>query len=80
MDPFGTSVILCAIICYILALQWGGTTKPWSDPKVIGTLVTFAVLIITFVAIEYFSGDRAMLPRYIMGRRDVAVNCAYIFL
>lgn len=80
MDPLGTFVILCAIICYILALQWGGTTKAWSDADVVGTLVGFGVLIVIFIAVEYYSGDRAMLPRYIMGRRAVAVNCAYIFL
>ena len=80
MDPAGTMVILGAIICYILALQWGGTTKSWGDRDVVGCFVGFGVLIIGFAVIEYWEGDRAMLPRYIMGRRDVAVNCAYIFL
>ena len=80
MDPLGTITILGAIICYILALQWGGTTKDWGNKDVVGTLVGFGVLIILFIVIEYTSGDRAMLPRAIMGRREVAINCAYIFL
>lgn len=80
MDPLGTVTILGAIICYILALQWGGTTKDWSNKDVVGTLVGFGVLMVLFVVIEYTSGSRAMLPRSLMGRREVAVNCAYIFL
>ena len=79
MDPLGTLTIFGAVICYILALQWGGTTKAWSDSEVVGTLVGFAVLIVAFIIIEWKGGERAMLPTYIMGRRDVAVLCAYVF-
>lgn len=79
MDPLGTFVIMAAIICYILALQWGGTTRPWSDSTVIGTLVGFCLLLITFGVVEYYMGDRALLQGSLIGNRAILVNCSYIF-
>jgi hypothetical protein len=36
MDLPGALLILAAVVCYLLALQWGGTTKPWNSPDVYG--------------------------------------------
>lgn len=80
MDPLGTFTIMAAIICYLLALQWGGVTKPWNSGSVIATLVMFGVLLIAFAVIEWRLGDRAMLQRSLLGRREIFVSCAYIFL
>ena len=30
-DPFGTAVFIPAIICLLLALQWGGSKYEWSN-------------------------------------------------
>ena len=30
-DPVGTIVFIPAIICLLLALQWGGSKYPWSN-------------------------------------------------
>ena len=79
MDPLGTFVIMAAIICYILALQWGGTTKPWSDSTVIGTLVGFGLLLILFCIVEWYVGDRALMQPRLIGNRAILVNCMYIF-
>lgn len=51
MDLSGTAIILGAAICFLLAFQWGGVSKAWSDSDVIGTLVG-AVLLTGFVANE----------------------------
>lgn len=79
MDLFGTFTIMAAIICYLLAFQWGGTTKPWSDPDVIGTLVGFSLLIVVVVAIEYYSGERALLVGRLLKDRTIMSLCAFIF-
>ena len=79
MDPAGTFVIMAAIICYILALQWGGTTKAWSDSEDIGTLVGFALLTLVFCGVEWYMGDRALLQGSLIGNRAIMVNCLYIF-
>lgn len=79
MDPLGTFTIMAAIICYILALQWGGTTRPWSDSTVIGTLVGFVLLLGLFGVVEWYMGDRALLQGSLIGNRAILVNCLYIF-
>ncbi|KAL6713737.1 hypothetical protein ACLMJK_008229 [Lecanora helva] len=79
MDPLGTFTIMAAIVCYLLALQWGGTTKAWSDSDVIGTLVGFGLLLVAFIVIEWFEGDRALMQKDLLGRRDIVVHIMYIF-
>lgn len=80
MDLLGTGLIIAAVVCFLLALQWGGVTKPWSDSTVIGTLVGFVLLVICFIVNEYFAGDYALLQGSLLKRRDVMVPCAYVFL
>jgi MFS transporter, DHA2 family, glioxin efflux transporter len=64
MDIPGTLLLLCAVICLMLGLQWGGVTKPWSDSDVIGTLVGAGLIAIALVAWEWFQGERAAVnPR-----------------
>lgn len=80
MDPLGTFTIMAAIVCYLLALQWGGTTKAWSSSDVIGTLVGFGLFLILFVVVEWYMGDRALMQKDLLGRRDILVHLTYIFL
>ena len=79
MDLVGTFLIMAAVVCYLLALQWGGSTKAWSDSTVVGTLVGFILLLIVFIANEMWMGDRALLqPRLLRIRRIWTTN-AYVF-
>ena len=80
MDPLGTVTIMAAVICFILALQWGGVTKSWSSSPVIGTLVGFVLLIIAFGIVEWKMGDRAVLQGKYLGHRGILVNLLFIFL
>ena len=79
MDLFGTFTIMAAVICYLLALQWGGITKPRSDADVIGTLIGFGWLSMVAVAIEYFSGERALIVGRLLKDRTILALCAFIF-
>ena len=80
MDFIGTFTIMAAVVCYILALQWGGITKPWSDSDVIGTLVGFVVLLTVFGINEYYQGDRALLMGRILKKRVIIVASTYVIL
>lgn len=51
-DPIGTILFVPAIICLLLALQWGGATYAWSSGRVVALLVVFAVCIVAFVAVR----------------------------
>lgn len=79
LDLPGSFVLMSAMVCLFLALQHGGTTVPWSNGSVIAELVMFGVLIIAFVAVEYFSGDRALLQGRLLKDRTIGAMCAYIF-
>jgi len=78
MDLFGTFTIVGAILCYLLAFQWGGTLKSWRSSDVIGTLVGFGLLSIVFVVIEYISGERALLIGRLLKDRTILAMCVFI--
>lgn len=79
MDLPGTFTIMAAAVCFFLAMQWGGTTKAWSDSEVVGTLVGFGLLTILFVVIQYYQDDRALLQRRLLRDRTFGGMAAYIF-
>ncbi|TAQ90885.1 hypothetical protein B7494_g813 [Chlorociboria aeruginascens] len=79
MDLPGTFTVMGAIICYILALQYGGQRDKWSDSTVIGTLVGFVVIMIAFGVVEYFQGERAMVVGRLLKERTVAVAMLFVF-
>lgn len=72
MDPIGTAVFIPAIVCCLLALQWGGTKYPWSNPRIIVLFVLFGVLSAVFVGVQFWKGDDATVPPRIMKQRTMA--------
>jgi MFS family permease len=80
MDPLGTFTIMGGMLCYLLALQWGGVTKSWADKSVIGTLVGFALLLLLFGVLEWYLGERALLQGRLMKERIILVASAYTIL
>jgi hypothetical protein len=80
LDPVGIIFFIPAMVCLILALQWGGTTYPWSNPKIIGLLVTFAVLFICFIIVEVLTPETAMAPTRVVLNRSIAGSMVFMFL
>lgn len=68
LDYGGLVLVLGLTTTLLLALQWGGNTKPWSDGSVIACFVVFGVLCVVFVWWEYRLGERAMLPTKLLRR------------
>ena len=79
MDPLGTFTFMAAVVCYILALQWGGVTKAWNSRDVVGTLVSFIVLLMVFVFIQWYNGERAIIPFRLVKERTNYIGMMYIF-
>jgi MFS family permease len=77
LDLPGFTLLLCSLICFILALQWGGQTKPWSDGSVIATLVLWVALTIAFFVVEWIQGEYAMVPLALLRPRLVWTNAMY---
>lgn len=78
IDLLGAFFLICAIVCMLLALQWGGTTYAWSDSKVWGCLLGFGLLIIIFIGIQIKLGERATLPpRILIKQRTVLASACF---
>ncbi|KAK4129911.1 MFS general substrate transporter [Trichocladium antarcticum] len=77
-DPLGTAVFMPAIICLLLALQWGGTVHAWGSWRVVVLFVLFAVLIAVFVFVQYRQQDLATVPPRILLQRSVWSSGLYI--
>jgi MFS family permease len=77
IDIVGAVFLICAIVCLLLSLQWGGFSYAWSDSKVWGTLLGFGLLIAVFIGIQLRQGDRATIPVRVFTQRTVLVSCLY---
>ncbi|PNY28103.1 Transporter [Tolypocladium capitatum] len=78
MDLLGAALLICAVVCLLLALQWGGNQYAWGDSRIIGLLVGFVLIVAVFVASQIWLGERATLPPRIMRQRSVAAACAFV--
>jgi MFS family permease len=79
LDPIGIVLIMAAVICYVLALQWGGLTHPWSSSTIIGLFVGFGLLLLCFCFDQWYMEERAMLPKRLLKDRYIHQGMAYSF-
>ncbi|KAL9117854.1 MAG: hypothetical protein Q9187_005603 [Circinaria calcarea] len=70
-DPIGTVLFIPAIICLLLALQWGGTTYAWSNGRIIALFILAGLLLIGFLAVQVWKGENATVPLRIMNQRTM---------
>ncbi|KAF8198798.1 transporter [Mycena galopus ATCC 62051] len=80
LDFFGAILVAGAITCVVLAMQWGGNTKPWGDKAVIISFVFAGVLTVAYIVWEIYMGERAMTPTAIFKSRSIWAILAYCFL
>lgn len=78
-DPMGTTLFLPAIVCLLLALQWGGTIYAWNNWRIIVLFCFFAVLILLFLFVQYVQQDNATVPPRIFFRRTIWSAAFYSF-
>ena len=77
IDFIGAAFLLPAVICLLLALQFGGTKYAWGSSKIIGLFVGFGVLAIIFAFIQWKRGDRATMPPRVLAHRTVWAACIF---
>lgn len=65
------------IICLLLALQWGGSKYPWGEGRIIALFVLFGVLLIAFIAIQFWKQDNATVPPRVLKQRSVASGALF---
>ena len=74
LDPLGSLFFLPSVVCFLLALQWGGSTYAWNDGRIIALLVVSVVLIVCFIAIQVMRPDTATVPPRIIKQRSIAAG------
>ncbi|KAJ5565380.1 hypothetical protein N7513_001622 [Penicillium frequentans] len=75
-DLAGTFTFMSATICLLLALSWGGTTYAWDNVRIIALLTLAGLLFCSFVGIEYWMKDSAIIPLRLLRSRSI---CAAIW-
>ncbi|KAJ5974583.1 hypothetical protein N7481_011793 [Penicillium waksmanii] len=80
LDPLGTALFLPCVICFLLALQWGGTTYSWSNGRIIALFVVAGVLFIAFAIVQTWRKEDATIPPRIIKQRSIACAAAYTSL
>lgn len=76
-DLEGTALFLPAIICLLLALQWGGSKYAWGSGRIIALLVLFVVLSCGFIAIQWWKQEDATVPPRVFLNRNVWGSAFY---
>ncbi|KAL3443345.1 major facilitator superfamily domain-containing protein [Aspergillus insuetus] len=71
VDPLGVILILPAVMCMLLVLQWGGAKYAWSNWRIIVLLVMVGSLALTFTVVQLWQGDKATIPPRIVRNRSV---------
>ncbi|KAI5865334.1 major facilitator superfamily domain-containing protein [Durotheca rogersii] len=72
IDALGTVMVVAATVCFLLALEWGGSAYPWSDWRVILCLCVFGVVGLAWLYYQYTMGEKAMVPFRILAQRSIA--------
>ncbi|KAL4900466.1 hypothetical protein BDW74DRAFT_188295 [Aspergillus multicolor] len=80
LDLLGATLLLSATVCLNLALQWGGIVYAWSDAKVFGCLIGFALLLVTFLGLQVRGKESSTIPLHIFRSRTVAASCTFMML
>jgi hypothetical protein len=63
MDMLGAFLIIGAMVPFLLAMQWGGVSKAWSNSEVYGCLIAFGLISIAFIGVEYFLGGKQFISQ-----------------
>lgn len=78
-DPLGTVLFMPAIVCILLALQWGGTAYAWRSGNIIALFCVSGLLLVAFGIVQWRMRDHATLPLRIIQKRTVWSCAIYHF-
>jgi hypothetical protein len=71
LDPLGSVLFLPSVICFLLALQWGGTAYTWNSGRIIALFVLSGVLMIAFIGVQAWLKKDATVPPHIFNQRSI---------
>lgn len=79
LDPIGMFFFLPGTVSLLLALQWGGSTYPWDNWRIVMLFGIAVACTIAFVSVQIMKPDTAMVPPKIITQRSVAFGVTFTF-
>ncbi|KAM3516796.1 hypothetical protein NHJ13051_009571 [Beauveria bassiana] len=79
LDLPGASLIIGALVCFLINMQVAGTSKAWNSSKVIGLFVGFGLCVFCFIGVQIWQGERASIVPRILKTRIIAGICTFVF-
>lgn len=76
-DLVGMVLLIAALVCLLLGLQWGGSTYPWSNGRVIALLVVAGVLMIGFILVQVLGKSSKTIPPTLARSRSIWLAISY---
>ena len=78
MDLGGAAILIGAVCCLLLALQWGGTASPWNSARIIVLFAGFGLLSLTFGILQWKLGETATTPLRILRQRSIYMGSSFV--
>ncbi|KAF4470310.1 aflatoxin efflux pump AFLT [Fusarium albosuccineum] len=79
LDPIGTCIFMPAVVCLLLALQWGGIEYPWDDSRTTSLFMLAGFLLLVFGYVQYKMDENATVPPRIFKKRSVWAGAFFSF-
>ncbi|KAI1312185.1 MFS general substrate transporter [Xylaria venustula] len=79
LDPLGTFFFIPSVVSLLIALEWGGSTWPWNDWRIILLLIVFGILFIAFVVVQVRRPETATVPGRIITQRSILAASIFMF-
>ncbi|OMJ28074.1 putative MFS-type transporter YusP [Smittium culicis] len=79
IDFFGVAIFIIALIMILLALNWGGSSYPWSSARILALLIVGFFLLIGFIIFEIKFPKEPLIPMRIFRIRNIAFCLASQF-
>lgn len=80
IDYVGNILLIGVLVCFILAINWGGVVYPWNSGQVIGCFCAsgalLAILAVQQVRTIFTTPDRRIIPVQILNNRTVLILIA----
>jgi hypothetical protein len=79
IDLLGNMILLPALVCLLLALQWGGTTYAWNSWRCILLLCIFGILSLVWAYIQARGGENSTVPKRLLKERSIVAATWFAF-
>jgi MFS family permease len=79
VDIFGYFIVTSGLICFILALQWGGSTYAWRSATIIGLFIGFGSIMSLFIFWEHNVAWPLLPPKALKNRTVIGASFLALF-